>query len=284
MKCLVFGGAGQLGRDVCTVFEASCCDVIAPSHSDCDVCDSGSVNSLVSEIKPDCIVNAAAAHHVEMCEDKPDVAFLVNAVGVRNLAMAADVCSSHLIHVSTDYVFDGKTNVPYVETDLPVPLNVYGASKLAGEAFVLNYCSRGTVMRTSGLYGLTPCRAKGRNFVELMLHLATVRDQIRVVDDEILTPTSTAELAKQIFQVAQSGLAGLYHATAEGQCSWYEFAKAVFEEAQLKVDLQKAQPGEFPVKVPRPAFSVLENAALKDASCTPFKHWRLGLREYMKSR
>jgi dTDP-4-dehydrorhamnose reductase len=221
-------------------------------------------------------------HHVENCEKDPLRAYEVNALGAKNLAIVAQELDAKLVHISTDYVFDGSRMQPYVEDDPAIPLNVYGNTKLAGEAFIQGVGRKYFILRTSALYGKNPCRAKGgRNFVELMLKLACERDEIRVVDDEVVSPTSTAELAKQIVVLSRTDHYGLYHATAEGNCSWYEFAKTIFEMTDTKVKLRIAAANEFPMKVPRPKYSVLENARLKSHGLNSFKDWEEGLRVYL---
>jgi dTDP-4-dehydrorhamnose reductase len=224
-------------------------------------------------------------HHVENCEKEPLRAYEVNAIGSRNLAIVAWELDAKLVHVSTDYVFNGEKNRPYVEEDPAAPLNVYGNTKLAGEAFLQGVAEKYFILRTSALYGKSPCRAKGgRNFVDLMLKLAAERDELRVVDDEVVSPTSTAELAKQIVTLSRTNHFGLYHATAEGSCSWYEFAKTIFELENVKTKLSVASPNEFPSKVPRPKYSVLENHALKVLGLNSFHSWREGLQCYLISR
>ncbi len=185
------------------------------------------------------------------------------------------------MHISTDYVFDGEKAAPYVETDAPRPLNAYGNSKLSGEYFVRGTAPQHFVLRTSAIYGKSPCRAKGGlNFIELMLKLARERGEVKVVDDEIVSPTSTRDIARQTVALSRSNAYGLYHATAESSCSWYAFAKEIFEMNGTKVNLMKAGPNEFPIKVPRPKYSVLENAGLKKQGLNVFRTWQEGLREY----
>jgi dTDP-4-dehydrorhamnose reductase len=189
------------------------------------------------------------------------------------------------MHVSTDYVFDGAKYSPYVEDDAPRPLNAYGNTKLAGEYFVRSGTERHFVLRTSAIYGKSPCRAKGGlNFIELMLKLAKERGEVRVVDSEFVTPTPTAELARQMVALSGCDSYGLYHATAEGSCSWHEFAKQIFALTNTKVNLLVAGPNEFPAKVPRPSYSVLENQALKRLGLNVFKPWQEGLCEYLGGR
>ena len=241
MKVAVIGANGQLGCDVVRIFAAQGHDVRALTHSDIEITDRESVVSGLGSLEPQIIVNTAAMHHVENCERDPEQAFAVNAIGARNLALAARDLGAVLMHVSTDYVFDGSKATPYVEEDAPRPLNVYGITKLAGEHFVRCTTDKHFVVRTSGLCGKHPCRAKGGlNFVELMLKLARERDEIRVVGDEVLSPTSTEELARQIVVLSQSDCYGLYHATAEGSCSWYEFAREIFAITDTQISLKVA--------------------------------------------
>jgi dTDP-4-dehydrorhamnose reductase len=221
-------------------------------------------------------------HHVEQCEQQPEKAFAVNAIGVRNLAVVTKELGAVLIHVSTDYVFDGTKGQPYIEEDAPVPLNVYGNSKLSGEQFVRTLNDKHFVLRTSAIYGKQPCRAKGgKNFVELMLKLGRERGMVRVVDSEVVSPTPTAQIAAQIYELSGCDAYGLYHGTAEGSCSWYGFAREIFKAANLQVDVQIAGPNEFPAKVPRPKYSVLENRGLKRLGLNRFSDWRDGLQQYL---
>lgn len=285
MKIAVIGASGQLGVDVVEASRRHGDDVFALSHSDVELSDMNSVSNCLVELRPDTIVNTAAMHHVENCEREPQKAFAVNGLGVRNLSMVARDIGAILMHVSTDYVFDGAKGSPYVETDAPRPLNVYGNTKLSGEYFVRSTVDKHFVLRTSAIYGKNPCRAKGGlNFVELMLKLAKERDELRVVDSEIVTPTPTSEIAAQMVALSRSDKYGLYHATAEGSCSWYQFAREIFTLTNTKVNLQIAGPNEFPAKVARPQYSVLENRALKNYGLNVFKPWQQGLVEYLSSR
>lgn len=285
MKVAVIGASGQLGNDVSAAFVSTGHNVTSLDHSLIEVSSLDSVQASLGQIQPDLIVNTAAFHHVEKCEADPSQAFAINAAGARDVAMVAESLGAKLIHVSTDYVFDGKTQTPYTEEALPAPLNVYGNTKLSGEMFVRSMSSRHFVVRVSAIYGSNPCRAKGGlNFVELMLKLSREREEIRVVDDEFVSPTPTSEIARQLVALSQTSEYGLYHATAEGSCSWYEFARAVFELSGSKVRLERARPGEFPAKVARPKYSVLENRALKRRSLNVFTNWEQGLATYLTSR
>jgi dTDP-4-dehydrorhamnose reductase len=284
MKVAVIGANGQLGCDVCAAFSADGHGVIPLNHDTIDVVDYASVGAALERAKPDLIVNTAAMHNVEACEAEPTNAFAVNGHGARNLATAANALGAVLFHVSTDYVFDGSKQAPYVETDCPMPLNVYGNTKLAGEYFVRTIARKHFVVRVSGLYGASPCRAKGGdNFVRLMLRLSRERDEIRVVDDEVLTPTYTRSVAIQLVAMTRLDRYGLYHATAQGSCSWYTFAAKILHLSGSKVKLTVARSDEFTKKVPRPKYSVLENAALKAAGMDLMPDWEYGLKEYMAS-
>jgi dTDP-4-dehydrorhamnose reductase len=285
MKIAVIGADGQLGTDLVAAFTAHGDTVRALTHSHIELADPASVSGALEEIQPHAIVNTAAMHHVENCEREPAKAFAVNGLGARNLAVVAQSLDAVLVHISTDYVFDGRKGSPYTEDDIPRPLNAYGITKLVGEQFVSTNAEKHFVVRTSGLYGNSPCRAKGGlNFVELMLKLAKERGEVSVVENEFVSPTSTAELAEQLVQLTRSNHYGLYHATAEGSCSWHEFAREIFSLTDTSVRLKVAGPGAFPAKVRRPEYSVLENRALKSFGLNTFKPWQEGLRTYLKGR
>jgi dTDP-4-dehydrorhamnose reductase len=282
MKVAVVGADGQLGVDVVNQFARKGDDVSSLTHTEIEISEIDSVSIRLKEIRPDVVVNTAAMHHVEKCEQEPQKAFAVNGVGARNLALVSREIGATLFHVSTDYVFDGAKRIPYEEADAPQPLNVYGNTKLSGEHFVRGACEKHFVLRTSAIYGKSPCRAKGGlNFVELMLKLARERGKVRVVDSEFVTPTRTTEIAQQIVALSHTDSYGLYHATAEGACSWHEFAAEIFRLTNTKVNLEVAGPNEFPMKVPRPLYSVLENRALKSRGLNSFHPWQIGLREYL---
>ena len=282
MKVVVVGANGQLGSDVVHAFADRGDEVLALTHADIEIADGESVANKLRELHPSIVVNTAAMHHVENCELQPDRAFAVNALGARNLAQAARDISAVLIHVSTDYVFDGCKASPYEEGDPPRPLGVYANTKLAGEYFVRSTLDQHFVLRTSAIYGKSACRAKGGlNFIQLMLKLAKERGEVRVVDSEFVTPTATPELARQMVVLSRCKSYGLYHATAEGACSWFEFAREIFALTGTKVNLKVAGPNEFPAKVPRPRYSVLENRGLKLLGLNTFRPWQDGLRDYL---
>lgn len=285
MNVAVLGSSGQLGNDVCAAFRQNGDKVSALTHSDVELTSVSSVDAALSGVNPAFIVNTAAMHHVEKCEADPVAAFAANAIGARNIAEWAKRAGAAVAYISTDYVFDGRKDSPYVETDPAAPLNAYGITKLAGERYTAVTSPKYFVLRVSAIYGLHPCRAKGGlNFVELMLKLSRERDKLRVVDDEFVTPTPTTQIARQLVVLSRSNDYGLYHGTAEGSCSWYEFAHEIFHLTRTTVRLEKADPGEFPAKVQRPKYSVLENRALKAARLNIFTDWRQGLEDYLSAR
>ena len=283
MKVAVIGANGQLGCDVCKAFFDSGYEVIQLNHDEVDVIDFDSTKAKLMQAAPNLVVNTAAMHKVEACEEQPTKAYQVNGLGARNLALLANELDFTLFHISTDYVFDGGKQSPYLEEDCPMPLNVYANTKLAGEHFVRTIAKRHFVLRVSGLYGTNPCRAKGgSNFVDLMLRLSKERDEVRVVDDEVLTPTFTEDIARQIAAMCDVNQYGVYHLTAQGNCSWYRFAAEIFKLSGAPVKLSVARPDEFPSNVSRPNYSVLENGRLKALNLDIMPHWEDGLLRYLK--
>jgi len=283
MKVLLIGANGQLGSDLFKVFHAAGDTVVPATHAQVDVCSESQVAKIMAEAKPDVVVSTAAFHKVEECEQKPAQAFQVNGTGAMNLALACQRSGAVLTNFSTDYVFDGWKNGAYEETDLPSPLNVYGVSKVVGEYLVAAYAERRFVIRTCGLYGVAGSRGRGGNFVETMLKKAMAGESIRVVDDQILTPTYTADLAEATRKLILTGKYGLYHVSSEGQCSWYEFTRYIFERAGLDVKLSPVNSAEFASPVKRPANSVLSKAKLR-ALGVSIPSWKDALPRYLEER
>jgi|ERR1041385_1326681 dTDP-4-dehydrorhamnose reductase len=282
MKTVIIGGNGQLGMDLMKAFG----DVnpVSLTHADIEIDAIDSVSKTLSSLKPDLVINTAAYHKVDDCEKYPDRSFQVNALGALNLARVCESLNARLLHLSTDYVFDGKKQAPYVENDLPNPLNVYAVTKVAGEHFVQSNCSKHYVVRSSGLYGHNPCRAKGRNFIDTMLKLSKERSEIKVVDDEILTPTYTYHLAVQIRELVSQDSYGLYHITNNGSCSWYQFAKEIFKNAGVRISVVPVSAKEFPSSVKRPSYSVLENANLQLLGIDHMPQWQESLAHYFANK
>jgi dTDP-4-dehydrorhamnose reductase len=282
MRVLLIGYRGQLGSDLRKAFAGE--ELVLATQEQMRVEDAAQVAAMVEQTRPEVILNCAAFHRVDDCEDSVGRAFEVNVFGVRNLAQAAARAGAVLVHFSTDYVFDGTRRTPYTETDLPCPGCVYGVSKLAGEFMLQSTWPKHFIFRVSGLYGYAGSREKGTNFVELMISLAHQGKPIRVVDDQVLTPTSTMEVARTVRRMAGTDHYGLYHLTNAGECSWYEFARAIFECADLGPDLTQVTSSAFPTRAKRPSYSVLDNERLRDAGFPDLPHWREALASYIGGR
>lgn len=282
MRILLFGANGQLARDLRRALADD--EVIGLNHSEADVCDAPTLEALGKRYNPDCVVNTAAYHRVDECEDQLEKSFAVNLVGVQNLVRVANQVGAVLVHFSTDYVFDGGKRSPYVEMDTSNPQSVYAMSKLAGEFVVRRYAEKHFLFRTCGLYGHAGASGKGGNFVETMLRLARAGKPIRVVADQVLTPTSTKDLADKLAPLIHSDWYGLYHMTNTGECSWFEFAREVFRLAGLNPDLQPTTSAAFGAKARRPPYSVLDNFAYRQAGFTDFRPWQKALADYIQHR
>jgi dTDP-4-dehydrorhamnose reductase len=283
VKVLVIGARGQLGTDLCRVFETAGDTLFPVTHGQMDVCSEAAVSKVITDIKPDVVLNTAAFHKVETCETQPETSFQVNAFAVLNLARTCKQSGSVLVHFSTDYVFDGQKTAPYEETDRPAPLNVYGASKLSGEHLIACSADQYFIIRTCGLYGLAGSSGKGGNFVENMLKKAAAGDTIRVVDDQVLTPTYTVDLARATRQLIQTGNFGLYHVTSEGQCSWYQFTRTIFDLAGVDASLKPVKTADFPSPVKRPSYSVLSDKKLRSLDIS-IPTWQDALARYLQQR
>ena len=257
------------------------------THAQLDVCDTARARELIGGLRPDVLINTTAFHKVDICEDEPAMSFAVNASAAYELARLAGDLGSTLIHFSSDYVFDGRARSPYGEEALPGPINVYGVSKLAGEYLIRRFCARHYVIRTTGLYGVAGASGKGGNFVETMLRLGKGGNPVRVVADQVVTPTATADLAAAVAAlIERDGHVpyGLYHVTSGGQCSWYEFARAIFERCGMEVDLTPITTAESGAKATRPAFSVLDHQRWIRAGLQELRPWHEALDDYLRAK
>ena len=282
MNVAVIGSNGQLGTDLMDVLSVKH-SVTGLNHADIEITEIESVRNALSTIKPAIVLNTAAYHIVPEAEKFPAKAFQINGIGTLNLAKVCQDLKIRLVHYSTDYVFDGKKQKPYTEDDRPNPLSVYANTKLSGEYFALNYCDHSYVIRVSGIYGKIPCRAKGGNFITTMIKLANEKPEVRVVNDEILTPTPTYHIAKNTAALIDTDAFGLYHMSCEGEVSWYEFAKVIWETLQLKTPLYAASVRDFPLVVKRPFYSVLENKNLNKLGINEMPEWKEALIQFLKS-
>lgn len=280
MRISILGANGQLGRDLTNALSGH--EIFPLTRADFDVTAHARARAILTESRPDVIVNLTAYHRVDDCESQPELAYAVNAVAVLNLVRIANDLDATLTHVSTDYVFDGASSTPYTETSEPRPLSVYANSKLAGEFLVRSAARRYFLIRTCGLYGHAGSQGKGGNFVETMLKKARNGDAIQVVNDQTITPTATADLARQIAVLLPTSHYGLFHATNEGACSWYEFAAAIFEIAGISANLGPTTSEVYKAPALRPSYSVLENKRLKDLGLNRMLHWRDALAEYLR--
>jgi len=280
MKIVVIGANGQVGSNLLKILSAEN-EVIPLTHEDMDITDLNKTRETLLRIKPESVINTAAYHKTDECEENPERSFLANSIAVRNLALTCKEMGSFLVHFSTDYVFDGRKNEPYTEDDPPNPINVYGVSKLAGEIFVKNTLKEHYIIRPSGIFGKAKKVGK-ENFVTKMLRLARERGRLRVVDDQIFSPTYERDLAEKVAELIKTGKYGTYHITNSGHCSWYELAKTAFELAKVDVELRPVKSHEFPMKAKRPPYSVLENRNLKRIGLTPLRHWKEALKDYLR--
>jgi dTDP-4-dehydrorhamnose reductase len=283
MKYAVIGAGGQLGRDLVKRLPGT---VAAWTRAEADLTKSEALRERLANFGPDVVINCAAYNFVDRAESEPDAAFAVNAWGVRDLAKICGEQNRVLVHFSTDYVFglDDSRTIPYSETDAPGPLSVYGLSKLAGEYAVRAHCPRHFVIRTCGLYGVWGSGGKGGNFVETMLRVAGQGKPLRVVNDQICTPTYTVDLAGAAIALLQTEHYGLYHLTNSGSCSWYQFAQAIFEMEGVKAEVIAIPSSEYPTAARRPGNSVLVSAACKSLSFGPMRTWKDALADYLLER
>ena len=282
MKVLVTGANGQLGTDLCKVLRDF--ELIPLTHKDIEISDMNSVRQAFNKYKPDIIINTTAYVRVDDCEENPDRAFQVNAVGVRNVAVVAQELGARLVHISTDYVFGGEAEPrtsPYTEFDTPIPANLYGRSKLAGENLVRHFCLRHFIVRSSALFGIAGSSGKGGNFVETMLRLGRERTELRVVNDQVFSPTYTKDLARKIAQLMTTDYYGIFHITNRGVCSWYQFTVEILNLAGIKTPVVPISSDQYPQKARRPRYSVLDNYHLRLLGMDDMRPWQEALKDYL---
>lgn len=285
MRVLITGANGQLGTDLCQALKDI--EVIPLTHAELEITDMNSVKAAFTKHRPDVVINTAAYVRVDDCETEQDRAFSVNALGACNVAMAAQELGAKLIHISTDYVFGGESEprtAPYTEFDTPIPPNLYGKSKLAGEEMVKHLWPKHFIIRSSALFGVAGASGKEGNFVETMLRLAKERDELRVVNDQVFSPTYTKDLARKIGQLIQTDYYGIFHITNRGSCSWYEFAKEILRLAGLKTPVIPITSDQYPQKATRPHFSVLGNYQLRLVGMDDMRSWQEALKDYFTEK
>ncbi len=280
MRVLLTGARGQLATDLAKVLVDE--DLIALSHGQLDIASRPRVDLAIGTHNPDVVINTAAFHRVDDCEREIEKAFEVNVYGARNIALACKESSAALLHVSTDYVFDGAKRTPYLEDDAARPISIYGISKVAGELVVASTLERHYIVRSSGLYGAAGASGKGGNFVNTMLRLAREGRTIKVVDDQRLTPTYTPDLARKIAWLIKSESYGVWHVTNGGDCTWYEFAAKIFETAGLNPPLSPTTTADFRAPAKRPANSVLAHGMLQRHQADDLPAWTEALEAYLR--
>jgi dTDP-4-dehydrorhamnose reductase len=282
MRIVIIGADGQLGSDLVNALRGE--ELIPLVYPGFDITEPAAARRTLGDIKPDTVINTAAFNRVDECEAEPWPPFRLNALAVRELSLAARELGFCLVHFSTDYVFDGRKGNAYTEDDAPNPLSVYGVSKLAGEYFVRALLDRFFLIRTCGLYGVAGSKEKGYNFVDRIISLAGEGRTVRVVDDQWVTPTSTAELAERLAALIRTDRFGLYHLTNEGACTWFELAKEIFSLLGLESRLEPVDSRTLSGKAQRPRYSVLENKRAKDIGLPDFSPWREALRDYLRRK
>ena len=278
MRILVLGANGQLGSDLVRHWRDEGEDVVSATRQDARIEDHRAVSDLVARICPTVVVNTTAWTDLPGCEEDPSSAFAVNALGALHAARASATVNARLVHISTDYVFDGAKSSPYVEGDARRALNVYGASKLAGEDLAAQGCPRSTIVRLSAIYGAAGASGKGGNFVETMRRLAASGASPNVIADQVTSPTSTLDVAPALLDIIRPGTEGVVHLAAAGSCSWHEFASAIFELSGAKARPQPVTAETYGGPVRRPAFS-----ALGSTRVAALPHWRDGLQRYVNA-
>lgn len=277
-KIIVTGCNGQLGRAInLELGNRTDIEFVNTDVAELDITNIDKVMELARQVQPYAIINCAAHTGVDACEDEWDKAYRINAIGPRNLSIAASETGAKMIHVSTDYIFDGKADRPYIEFDKPNPQGAYGTTKLVGENMVKDFADRYFIFRTAWLYG------DGKNFVKTMLRLSESHDKVRVVGDQVGSPTSAKELAGVITHLLFTENYGVFHATCEGSCSWAQFAEEIFKLAGKSTVVETITTEEFGAKAPRPAYSILENYMLKLTTDYMFADWHDALTAYMKN-
>lgn len=276
MKVLITGANGQLGRELQKQYANKDAELILTDVKELDITDVIGVHKFVNEHKPDVIINCAAHTQVDKCEEQIDLAYKINTIGPKNLASAAFEVGAEIVQVSTDYVFDGEGDKQLTEFDSTNPQTVYGRTKLDGENFVKVLNPKHYIVRTAWLYG------DGNNFVKTMINLSKNHSELKVVDDQVGTPTSTVDLARVIIKLIEDKNYGLFHCTCKGVCSWYEFAKEIFRLKNIDIKVIPCTTEEFPRPAKRPKYSVLKNYMLELTTGDITRDWHEAIEEYVK--
>jgi dTDP-4-dehydrorhamnose reductase len=278
----IFGSTGQLGTDLVEVLrESENFEVIALTHEDADCTDAHAVRNILFATRPHIVINSAAFVRVDDCEDHPEEAFRVNAIGAFNIAKACAEIDALCVYISTDYVFDGTKETPYVESDPTSPINVYGASKLAGEHLTRQAAPRWLIVRVASLFGKTGARGKGGNFIETILSKAKRGEALNVIDDIRISPTYTRDAAAAIAPLLKGNETGIIHAANSGSCTWHDFAKTALEICNLPAQIMPVSSAAYPARARRPRNSALANQTMAGEN---LPSWNNALRSYLIER
>lgn len=284
MKILLIGATGQLGGDLIRNNPGH--EIIAPTRTALDLARPQDLPSLVADVKPDCVINCAAFHNVPKCEEDPAQAFLINCTAVRDLSAACAKIDCWLVNFSTDYVFGGPRHTPWLENDLPAPLQTYGISRLAGEYAALSgAATRAVVIRTCGLYGRSGSRSKGGNFVDGRVADARAGRPIRMACEQVVGPTSTDDLSRAVWSlISHPGLtAGIYHLVNQGECSWYEFTCEIVRLSRHEIRVEPVDLGGRTAGMRRPLYSVLANTRARALGIV-MRSWQEALKDYVDTK
>lgn len=277
MKIAIIGANGQLGSDLVKIFGN---DAIALTHKDIEVTTIDGCK-ILKEINPDVVINTAAFHKTDLCEEFPEKSFLVNTIGAKNVTDICNEINAINVYISTDYVFDGNKGEPYVESDSPNPINVYGLSKYAGEIFVKNYSKRYYIIRIASVFGIAGSSGKGGNFIESIIKMAKEGKEIKVVDDIFMTPTYTRDVSIIIKKIIENKLPfGIYHCTQKNPCSWFEFSKYIFKILNFDVNIKPIKSSEYITKARRPKNSSLESEKLEKFGIER-RSWQEAVKDYL---
>jgi dTDP-4-dehydrorhamnose reductase len=284
LRVVVIGANGQLGSDLCRHISKS--DLVPLTHKDIEITDIDSVKQVLKDIKPSVIINTAAFVRVDDCEDNRDICYLVNTLGAKNVAVVTQGLKAKYVFISTDYVFGGDIDrkAPYTEFDYPSPINTLGHSKLAAENIIQHVCNGFFIVRISGIFGIAGSSGKGGNFIETIINLAKSKPELRVVNDQVFSPTYTKDAAKKISDLIKTENYGIFHITNKGACSWYEFTTEILKLAGLKTPVIPITSAEYPQKARRPSYSVLDNYHLRLLGMDDMRPWQEALKDYLVAK
>lgn len=276
---LVTGSTGQLGSDVVKELLKRGYSTLSPNRSEFNLCSEDSIRNYILNSNCEAIVHCAAYTQVDKAEDEKDLCIKINATATKHIAKCAKILDIPMIYISTDYVFDGTKDGKYTENDETNPINIYGESKLAGEKYVQEILDKYYIVRTSWVFNIN-----GKNFIETMLRLSKANNQLSIVNDQIGSPTYTKDLSRLLVDMLETSKYGLYHATNEGYCSWYEFANTIFKLANINIDIKAINSNEYASRAKRPLNSKLSKDKLIEYGFKPLPHWEDALKDYLIRR